>query len=107
MKLLMLLALLFVVIVIGCASEKNASNKQLTWDQVVNSWTGSHKDRLITKIGPPKREKQLSDGSTVMVWEDVESEYYRGTGFTTTCTRIFRTDPQGIIRSASHSGCID
>jgi len=68
---------------------------------------GKHKDKMIAQFGPPLRESKLSDGSTVMVWKEVLTQYspgYRdnpGQYYYQTLQKTFRADPNGIIRDGS------
>jgi|SRR2546422_9658887 len=79
--------------------------------EVVSSWIGTHKDEMIAQFGPPLRESKLSDGSTVMVWEEVRTRYRKGYAdrpgqyYYVTCQTLFRADSSGIIRDGSLKGC--
>jgi len=79
--------------------------------EVVSSWIGIHKDEMIAQFGPPLRESKLSDGSTVMVWEEVRTRYRKGYAdrpgqyYYVTCQTLFRADASGIIRDGSLKGC--
>ena len=79
--------------------------------EVVSSWIGIHKDEMIAQFGPPLRESKLSDGSTVMVWEEVKTRYRKGYAdrpgqyYYVTCQTLFRADASGIIRDGSLKGC--
>ena len=73
--------------------------------EVVSSWIGIHKDEMIAQFGPPLRESKLSDGSTVMVWEEVKTRYRKGYAdrpgqyYYVTCQTLFRADTSGIIET--------
>lgn len=79
--------------------------------EVVSSWMGTHKDEMIAQFGPPLRESKLSDGSTMMVWEEVKTRYRKGYAdrpgqyYYVTCQTLFRADASGIIRDGALKGC--
>lgn len=100
--------LVFVVTTTSCVPVK--SSKEVI-QEVVSSWIGTHKDEMIAQFGPPLRESKLSDGSTVMVWEEVRTRYRKGYAdrpgqyYYVTCQTLFRADSSGIIRDGSLKGC--
>ena len=100
--------LVFVVTTTSCVPVK--SSKEVI-QEVVSSWIGTHKDEMIAQFGPPLRESKLSDGSTVMVWEEVKTRYRKGYAdrpgqyYYVTCQTLFRADSSGIIRDGSLKGC--
>lgn len=101
--------LALVVTTTSCAPVK--PREEAFQEVVVSSWAGTHKDQMIAQFGPPLRESKLSDGSTVMVWEDLDTRYSPGYGsrpsqyYYVTCQWMFRADASGIIRSGSFKGC--
>ena len=100
--------LVFVMTATSCAPVKSSKER---YQEIVSGWKGAHKDRMIAQFGPPLRESKLSDGSTVMVWEEVRPQYREGYGsnpgqyYYETCQKTFRADASGIIRGGSFKGC--
>lgn len=93
------------------ASCAPVQSKEEAIREVVSSWIGTHKDEMIAQFGPPLRESKLSDGSTMMAWEEVKTRYPKGTVdrpgqyYYVTCQTLFRADATGIIRDGSLKGC--
>jgi|CXWL01.1.fsa_nt_gi hypothetical protein len=85
-------------LIIGCVPVKS---RQEMRQEVVESWKGAHKDDMVVQFGPPNRESKLSDGTTVMVWEE-----YRGNEFRQwVCRKVFTADTNGQIVDGSIRGC--
>jgi hypothetical protein len=103
------------VIILACAfgiACQPIKTRQEAFQEVIASWQGAHKDELIAQLGPPTRESKLSDGSTVMVWEETITRYRRGSVpenpgqyYYQKCTYVYRADGNGIIRDGSLRGC--
>ena len=51
--------IVFVGFFMGCATTANYEN-------ILNTWVGSHVDNLVSSWGPPQGAFKLSDGSTVI-----------------------------------------
>lgn len=96
--------LVFVMTATSCAPVKSSKER---YQEIVSSWIGAHKDQMIAQFGPPLRESKLSDGSTVMVWEDTTRRYREGYEnnpgqyYYITLQKIFTADSSGIIRDGS------
>lgn len=103
--------LVFVVTATSCATEQVKTRAE-RYQEVVSGWIGTHKDEMIAQFGPPLRESKLSDGSTIMAWEEVNTRYSKGTAkspgqyYYVTCQTLFRADASGIIRDGSFKGCL-
>ena len=70
-------------------------------DDTVQGWTGHHRDELVKTWGAPSQETMLPDGGMRVLYSNPwENGYGRFT-----CRRVFATDAQGTIRSASSSDC--
>ena len=65
--------------------------------KVVESWKGEYKDDMVAQFGPPNRQSKLSDGSTVMVWEEYQGQWM--------CRKVFTADANGRIVGGSMRGC--
>src|SRR5205807_9853993 len=116
MVLLSAVILALVVTATSCVPVKSHEEViQEAIQKVVSSWIGSHKDKMIAQFGPPLRESKLSDGSTIMVWEEVKTRYRKGYAgiwadipgqyYYVTCQMLFKADASGIIRDGSLKGC--
>jgi hypothetical protein len=99
---------LFCFFFYGCQSASAPrKTREETYKEVIHSWIGTHKDKLIAQFGPPTRESRLSDGGVSMVWEKMESRccdpnysyYYE------TCTMVFVVSTTDKIVNGSLSGC--
>ena len=69
--------LIFVfTLVSGCATTAN-------YEKVLNSWLGSHVDRLVSTWGPPSNSYELSDGSRVLEYVSQRNTQVGGYTYTT------------------------
>lgn len=67
-------------------------------------WEGAPIDEMITLLGVPDAEEQLSDGRRVYTWGGVVSD---GSGSFADCSQNFVTNSEGMIISSSGTDSCD
>lgn len=65
----------FILVLSACATTENFKMK-------MNSWVGSHVDRLVASYGPPQSSTELSDGGKVIEYVRSRTDQYGGGTYT-------------------------
>src|SRR4051812_46747710 len=110
MKKLALTAMVFVLMLGGCAARRPTGSMYL---DVARNWRGHDIDTFVRMAGPPTSVFRMKDGSVVFTWASygpVQFSGYSykglssGTAGQSHCIQTIETDQNGYIRRIATDG---